>query len=353
MKIIDRYLGRTVIISSLMTLLILMLISGFFAFIDEIGDIHGDYTAIKALEYVLSALPSLGYELFPTAILLGALLSMGAMASHSELIVLRAAGISLVRITGSVLKAGLLLMLIGILLGEVIAPVAEQHGQKIRTAAQTSSTAIHSRNGIWTKQKKDFVQIGKVFPDMRLVDVTIYTFGEHSHLARMIRAKEASYQGDTWDLKDVTITVFEETSFRQKRLAQMTWRGLVEPSMFDALTVEAPFLSIISLYKYIKHLKQSKQDAAQYELAFWMKIFKPFSALIMLLIAMPFLFGSLRSSSMGQRLLVGVLLGLGFHMFNQALNHIGVGYGLNPIMSAALPSLVFATGGIIALRKIF
>jgi len=353
MKIIDNYLGRAVIFSSMMTLFILMLISGFFAFIEELGDIHGEYTALKALEYVLSVLPRLGYELFPTAILLGTLMSLGAMASHSELIVLRAAGLSLTRITVAVLKAGLFLMLIGIILGEVVAPVAEQHGQQIRTAAKTSSVAIRAKNGIWSKQKKNFIQIGQVYPDMRLADVTIYAFGEHSRLLRMIKAKSATYHDDTWDLNDVTITVFEKKSFRQKQVGQMAWRGLVEPSMFDALTVKAPFLSIISLYKYVNYLKQSGQDAAQYELAFWMKIFKPFSALIMLLIAMPFLFGSLRSSSMGQRLLVGVLLGLGFHMSNQALNHIGVGYGLNPVMSAALPSMVFAMGGIIALRKIF
>jgi len=353
MNIIDRYLGRAVLIGSSLAFLVLISLTSFFVFIEQLGDLKGDYTVFKALEYVLFILPGKGYELFHTSILLGSLMSLGSMASNSELLVLRAAGMSVARITWPVLKAGLLLMLFGAFLGEVVAPPAEQYAQKLRTAAITGSTSIHSGQGIWSKNKQNFIRIGIVFPNAELADVEVYTFDDKHRLVTILDAKRAVYSASAWQLQDVTETVFSERSFEQKHFDERKFETLIQPEMLETLSVDEQNLSMISLFRYMQYLKNNQLDAAQYELAFWMKLVKPFSALIMLLIAMPFVFGSLRSSSVGQRLLVGVLLGLGFHMFNQALNYIGVGYGLNAVVSALLPSLLFAAGGMWALKKVF
>jgi len=353
MKIIDRYLARAVLAGSLLAFLVLLSLSAFFTFIDQLGDLKGDYTALRAFEYTLFILPRKGYEMFHTAILLGTLLSLGSLANNSELIVLRAAGISIARIAWSVMKAGLLLMLLGVLIGEVLAPPAENHAQKIRTTAMSGSQSIHSGSGIWSKNGQNYIKIGQVYPGSRLVDIAIHTFDSNHHLTSTIRARHAVYSEQGWELKDVTETVFGTRSFTQKHEANRHWDALVEPEMLDTLTVKAQNLSMLSLFRYVQHLKQNKLDAAEYEQAFWTKMFKPLSVLIMLLIALPFVFGSLRTTSVGQRLLVGVLLGLGFHLFNQALNHIGVGYGLNAIASALLPSLLFAAAGLWALKRIF
>ncbi len=353
MNIIERYLGRAVLMGSLLAFLVLIALSGFFVFIDQLGDLRGDYTVFKALEYMLFVLPGKGYELFHTAILLGSLLSLGSLASHSELIVLRAAGMSISRITIVVIKTGIVLMLFGVFIGEVVAPPAEQHAQKLRTAAITGSTSIQSGQGIWSKNKQEFVQVGKVFPDEVLTDVVVYSFNEKAELNSIIKAERAEYRQKQWQLQGVTETLINKQGFSQKHYPQRQRDKLIQPEMLDTLSVKEQDLSIVSLFRYMQHLKSNQLDASKYELAFWMKLVKPFSALIMLLIAMPFVFGTLRSSNVGQRLLVGVLLGLGFHMFNQALNYIGVGYGLNPVISALLPSLLFAFGGIWALKKVF
>jgi len=352
MRIIDRYLGKAVLTGSLLAFLVLLSLSAFFTFVDQLGDIKGDYTALKAFEYMLFVLPRKGYELFHTSILLGTLLSLGSLANSSELIVLRAAGLSVMRITWSVMKAGLLLMLLGTILGEVVAPPAENYGQRMRTSAISGSQSIHSGSSVWSKNGQHYIQVGQVFPGSRLSDVNIYTFDNDHHLAHIIRASHAIFDGNTWQLEGVVKTEFEQRSFVQKQFATMQWDALVQPEMLDTLTVKAQNLSITSLFRYVQYLKQNQLDATQYELAFWMKLVKPFSVLIMLLIALPFVFGSLRATSVGQRLVVGVLLGLGFHLSNQALNHIGVGYGLNAIVSAVLPSLLFATAGLWALKRV-
>jgi len=353
MNIIERYLGRAVLLGSLLAFLVLIALSAFFVFIDQLGDLRGDYTVFKALEYMVFVLPSKGYELFHTAILLGSLLSLGSMASHSELIVLRASGMSITNITAVVIKAGILLMLFGVFLGEVVAPPAEQYAQKLKTAAITGSTSIQSGQGIWSKNKQEFVQVGKVFPDDILTEVVVNRFNDQHELISIIKASRAEFKNDHWQLQEVTETLINKQGFTQKHYALRERNKLIEPEMLNTLSVKEQDLSIVSLYRYVQHLKNNQLDASKYELAFWMKLVKPFSALIMLLIAMPFVFSTLRSSSVGQRLLVGVLLGLGFHMFNQALNYIGLGYGLNAIVSAVLPSLLFTFGGILALKRVF
>jgi len=353
MIIIDRYIGKSVLAGSLMALLVLLSLSAFFTFVDQLGDLKGDYSAFKAFEYTLFILPRKGYELFHTSILLGTLMSLGSLANNSELIVLRAAGLSIARIAFSVMKAGLLLMLLGIFLGEVVAPSAENHAQKIRATAISGSQSIRSGSAVWSKNKQNYIKIGNVYPDSRLSDIGIYTFDERHNLVRIIRAKHAVYKESTWHLKSGIETLFEKQRFTQKQFDVKQWDDLVQPEMLDAITVKAQNLSIVSLFRYVQYLKKNQLDAAQYELAFWVKVVKPFSVLVMLLIALPFVFGSLRSTSIGQRLVVGVLIGLGFHLFNQALNHIGVGYGLNPVLSALLPSLLFVLAGTVALKRIF
>lgn len=349
MKVLDRYLARAVISGSLLAFMVLLALAGFFTFIDQLGDLKGDYTALKALEYVVYLLPRKGYELYHTAILLGTLLSLGSMSSNSELTVIRSAGVSIARISWSVMKAGFLLMILGVLLGEVLAPQAEQRAQKLKTAAITGVTSIHKGKGIWSKNKRDFIQVGQVFPDARLTDITIFQFDDNYYMSRTIKAERARYENEKWLLFDVTETIFSNNAFTQKKHQQLDWQGLLQPEMLDTLSVKVQNLSMLSLYR----LRQSQQNVSTYELAFWMKVIKPFSVIIMLIIALPFVFGSMRTTSVGQRLLVGVLLGLGFHMFNQALNHIGIGFGLNAIVSAVLPSVLFAMAGLFALRRIF
>jgi lipopolysaccharide export system permease protein len=352
MKIIDRYLARTVLTGSFLAFLVLLALAAFFAFIDQLGDLRGGYTVLKAMEYVFFVLPTKSYELFHTAILLGSLMSLGAMANNSELIILRTAGISIAQIAFSVIKAGVILMLFGIFLGEVVAPPAEQHAQKLKTAAITGSDTIQSGNGIWSKNRQEFVHVGQVYPDAVLTGVEIYSFNEKHQLISTLKVERATFKDPVWQLEKVTETIFQERNFKQNYYPSMERDKLVQPEMLDTLSVKEQELSLLALYRYIRHLSENQLDSSKYELAFWMKVIKPFSVIIMLLIALPFVFGSLRSSSVGQRLLIGVLLGLGFHMFNQALNYIGVGYGLNAIVSAALPTLLFAIAAIWSIRRI-
>jgi lipopolysaccharide export system permease protein len=189
-------------------------------------------------------------------------------------------------------------------------------------------------------------------PDLRVQDVKIYNFDDKHQLRSILSAKEGEFGNGVWNLRQVEDVRFEGNGFTRTTLEHLAWESLIHPETLESLAVSPNFLPMPALYQYITYLQDNRLDASRYELAFWIKLVKPFSALIMLLIAMPFVFGPLRSVGVGQRLLVGILLGLGFHLFNQALNYTVLGYGLNPLISALLPSLLFTVGGVLAIRKL-
>ena len=126
----------------------------------------------------------------------------------------------------------------------------------------------------------------------------------------------------------------------------------MNPDLFNVVTVKPGNMSALDLYRYSEYLQNNELDASHYLVAFWIKVITPVSSLVMLLIAMPFVFGSQRSGGAGQRVLVGLLLGIGFFMANRIMNHLGQVYGMPPFMSAALPVILVAIAGTLAIKRV-
>ncbi|MDZ7622027.1 MAG: LptF/LptG family permease [Candidatus Competibacteraceae bacterium] len=111
-------------------------------------------------------------------------------------------------------------------------------------------------------------------------------------------------------------------------------------------------LSIRELWVYVDYLERNGLDAQSYRLALWRKLLAPLSYLAMLVIAMPFVFGPQRTAGVGQRLLIGLLLGLVFFLLNYLLGNVVLLYGFPPLVGASLPTLLFMGGGLYALHRL-
>jgi lipopolysaccharide export system permease protein len=352
MRILDRYVAATVIKGSLLTLFVLVAIGAFFTFLGQLGDLERAYGVLQAVFYVLLTIPRQAYEIFPTAVLLGSLLSLGNLAANSELVVMRAAGLSVKRVAWSVMQGGFLLMVFAAALGELVAPGSEQYAQNLRTSALSGYITLQSEYGFWARDGSSFVNIRRVLPGARLEDIYIYDYGPDEQLRSVTHAASAQYHDGKWlldDIRESQISVDRVTTRVQK---SAEWRSLLNPELLDVLSVDPEDLSAWSLYKYVAYLKNNNLDAKRYQLAFWVKVVTPLSTLVMLLITVPFVFGPLRSSGAGLRILVGVMVGMGFYLMNQTLNRLGIVYGLSPLISAVAPSLLFAVGGLLAMKKV-
>ncbi len=353
MRVLDRYIGISVILSILITLVILVVLVGFVTLMDELGAVgSGDYSTGDAFYYVLLILPRRAYEVFPMAVLLGSLVGLGGLANHSELIAMRAAGVSLARIIGSVLKSGMVAMLVVLLIGEAIAPNTEQYAERMRASKMSQQITLKSEYGFWARDGASFVNIRQILPGSQLIDIYIYEFSEERELLVSSHAAFAQYQDEKWSLRDIEQTRFLADRVESRHLDEATWDSLLNPNILNVVVVRPTMLPVWGLYQYIDFMHENGQEATTYEVAFWSKVIMPLVTLVMVFLAVPFVFGVLRSVGIGQRIFAGSLLGLAFFLLNKVLGHMAVVYSLNPLFAAAVPGLVFLAIGFWFVRRI-
>jgi len=353
MRIIDNYIAKTVISGAFMVLLVL---GSLFAFVDFISELDyvgkGQYSIFQAAMYVLYSLPKRLYEIFPTAVLIGSLLSLGTLAGNSEFTVMRAAGVSIMRIVFSVLRGGFILLIFVALIGELVVPASERYAQTLRAQHLEQSVSLAEAGGFWARDGQRFLYVGYVFPEMNLGKVNIYELSKNNQLKRVTRAETAQYKDGLWKLENIRQTEFTDNGVEGRSIKSEMWQTLLNPDLFNVVSVEPDNMSAMDLYKYSDYLKNNDLDASHYELAFWIKIFTPLSSLVMLLIALPFIFGSQRSSGAGNRMLVGLLLGIGFYLLNRTVNHLGQVYHIYPLISASAPMILVAIASFYSLRRV-
>lgn len=352
--IIDRYIMRSIVKGTLGALFVFATLFVFIDFVRQLEHIGTkDFGLTEAIAFVLLSLPKKLYELSPSIILLGGLISMGTMATHSELVVMRSSGITVARIIRSVLQTGLLLAIMVALMGEFLVPQATNTAKSIRATAMDDQVLVGGEHGLWARDGNRYYNVKMVMPDMQLERISIYELDKNRKLVRSSSARRAYFEGGRWVLKGVRHSEFSETGVKTSRKASEEWPSLIKTDLFEVLKLEPEDMSAHSLVQYSKYLEENELDAAVYKLAFWVKLFTPLACLVMLLIAIPLVFTATpRSGGTGQRVIIGLLLGILFFVFNRAINHLGIVYGLMPVFSASIPLLVVATISIFSIRRI-
>lgn len=352
-SLVDRYIGVTVTLGVFAVLLLLLVLMGFFELLAELDDVERGYTTVKAFGYVALILPRYAYELFPVATLLGSLIGLGSLASHAELTAMRAAGVSVARIMFAVMKAGLLLLLLVVLVGEYLAPLSEQQAQRMKMESLAEQVTLQTRYGFWSRAGDSYVNVREILPDGRLGDIAIYQYDGAQRLLRALHAELATYQTDgLWLLEGVRESEFLDQRIRVVTQDKLDWETLLEPRVLDVVRVKPQMLPVWDLWRYIRFLQQNGQDASNYAVAFWNKLLAPLVTLVMLFLSLPFVFGPLRSVGIGQRVFTGAIIGIVFYLLNKSFSYMAVVYGLAPWLATALPTLLFFSVGIWFLRRV-
>lgn len=354
MKTLDRYIGRTVVLNTLLVLFVVTALLSVFSLIRQLDDVgRGNYDLITAIYYVVLNTPTSVYRMFAFCVLIGCLLGMGAMAGHSELIVMRAAGISVKRIVLSTLKSGFLLMVLVALMGEFVVPPAERYAQSLRLEALSQKVSVNSRHGLWARDDKRFINVRTVMPDLRLRDITVYHYKETGRIDYAVHIDMAKQNSDgSWLMDNVVYSRFAYQAVTREEVGQEVWPELINPELLRSLSVDPETLSTRELIDHIEYLDGNQLDSERYKLAFWIKIATPISSLVMLVLSMPFVFGSLRSTGSGGRIFMGILLGLGFVLVNELITRLGLVYGMPAVLSAFLPVTGFGVLAFIGLRRV-
>lgn len=351
-KILDLYIARTLLTSIASTLAVLVGLSALIKFVEQLRRVgQGDYDMIVAGLYVILSLPRDIEQFLPMATLLGGLIGMGILAQSSELVVMQAAGMSRRQITISASKSIIFVILAMMAIGEYVTPRSESKAKEIRTEALSGGSLLASESIIWAKDGNNFVSISEVVNQNSLRNIDVFVFDDDLHLQQILNAGTADFKSEYWQLGDVTQTVLSETNIESNTIEDMQWQSSLTPDKLGIVAVKPEALSIQGLYDYVQYLINNGQDSARYELAFWRKVIQPVTVVVMLLLALSFIFGPLRSVSTGARIVMGVVAGFGFFITNEVFGQVSLVFQMSPILGACLPSIIFTGIATILLNR--
>lgn len=362
MNILNRYLFTTILYTTALVFLVLVGVHLFVNFVGEIQDIgKGDYNLFRAVLYVLLSAPQQLYDLFPMILLTGAMIGLGTLANHHELIAMRTAGISFEGIAKMLLQVTLAMVLVVTIIGEGIGPSAKHYAELTKAIEKSGGGALETTKGIWLKQDDYFIHIQKVLPGSQLQGINIYQVNADQQVTKVIFAESAFRQDKHWFLQhvrqtnlDVNIERGANAQVTSEIIEQMPWKIRFSPHFFTIANVRPEEMSLYELQRYVKETRHSSKKISDFELAFWQRLLRPLAACVMTLLAIPFVFrSSHRQTTLGGRLLLGIAIGFMFYLLNETVGSLAIVYQWPIFFAALFPILLFAGIGFWMVRKTF
>lgn len=351
MRRLDRYVGGTVLSSILLVLAIIVGLDAMTAFIDESQKTTENYTFFDVTSYVLLTIPGRIYEYVPFAALIGCLIGLGQLASSSEIVVMRSAGVSVARLVWIVMQPTLLVALSGFLIGEYVAPQAEQVAQSQKAIALSRGEGILGSRGLWNREGNTYMSFNTVEANGVVHGINLLQFNDSREMQSSLRAERAVYQGGHWLMEKVIETHFTSWETTQSQHITRRWETGITPELLTMVVVAPEQLPAKDLYRYSRYLFQQGLDSDDYRLALWKKLLQPLAIAGLVLVAISFIFGPLRDGTMGFRIFVGVIIGIIFRTLQDLLGPASLVFGFSPVYAALFPILICVVAGVLMLRK--
>ncbi|HSY27625.1 MAG TPA: LPS export ABC transporter permease LptG, partial [Burkholderiaceae bacterium] len=348
----------------------------FFDLMTELKSVgQGDYRLPHAFMYVGLGIPNYINQFMPIAVLIGTILTLVQFAARSEFTIMRASSMSTVMIGWTLIKIGVVYVLITFLFGEVIAPVTSEMADRLRAEKLGASGSQEFRSGQWTKdlirsKGVDGTVIGSRILNVRdvrhgeLKGIVAYEFDRDFHLLTLTTAARAEYQGgNVWRLIDVTETrfanaVLDATVSSQDIAAATTNIHLASKDLVSELTPkilrvsasDPDNMTAYSLALYSAHLAENSQSTALYDIAFWKKIINPFANLVMMALALPFAYLHTRAGGTSLKAFIGIMIGVSFVLIKNLFSFMGLLATWPPFFIAILPSALYLLAAGVMLR---
>lgn len=351
--IIQRYLILTIIKATLIVLFIAFAVDLFIEFANEIKSIgDGGYTLTKALLYVPMILPADLYTLFPMIGLLGVLIGLGTLASSNELLVMRASGLSLFNMMRAVFISALLIGVFAFSIGEFLAPPLSLQAKNLKQEAITGNQVVETQQGVWMHVGDDFFNIAHIADRTRWFGVMRYHFNHQNKLLSEAWAKVVEYHNKQWIASSVSETQLFNDHTQAQQLDLQIWSIGLTPNALAYGFDDAQQMTLLKLHEFIHYRAQAKLPLNHYSLDFWQRIFQPLAMLVMMMLAIPFVFVSARSGTLGGRVLIGIIVSMSFYLLSQLFGQFSIVYRLYEWVGAFLPIMLFFILSVYLLRRV-
>jgi len=353
MKTISRYLTRQIFVGLLLASAVLLPLFAFMDLLEQLEDVgQGTYETSDAFVYVALLLPRRLIQLAPFIALLGNVVALGRLAMYHELISLRAAGLSPARISLESLRVGLILVAIMALLEQFVAPPLQQEAILKRSAALEQSTELGRDLGIWSRDESNILRVGRMPHKRRALDIEILGFDSAGLMKNYIHAEWADIvDNNRWTLHKVTVKQVDGQSVESRQKASMVWKPFLDAGQIETLTKPPESLSPAELFQHVRFLRSTGQEAEAYSLALWRKPGAMLTTIAMILLSVPFVFGSVRTG-LGARLVLAGLTGIAVYLLDQIIANAGLLLNMNTAAVALLPGTLLTGLAVIWLRRV-
>jgi lipopolysaccharide export system permease protein len=380
---LDRYIAGAVFSAMLLVLLVLGGLDLLFTIVDELGETEGGYGTVAAIQFVLLKTPRHLYELLPATALIGALAGLGMLAGTNELVSIQAAGWSRGRISWAVLQPTLVVMVLGLVLGEFLAPPLELQAEVNKALARGQTVGL-SRFGHWQRDGNTYVHFNALEANGTLIGVSLFVFDDKQRLLQQLTAARAQYLppaaavdkpllslpsvsavepvDQRWLLLSGSLLEFnyqvrsqtdpsELVINTQSTFAEKPWLLDLSQETLQEVVIDPDRMSISNLWRSAKRFTQQGLDAAPYQLGFWKKALQPLNTLVLVLIAISFIFGPLRAVSMGSRVFTAISLGLVITILQKLVQSLSAVYGFSPLLAVLAPIALCLVIGVGLLKR--
>ena len=344
MSTLGNYVIRTVLGYTGLVMLMLLALGALFLFIGQQDDIGtGGYTALAAAKFVALNLPSYLFDLLPVGALIGALLGLGNLARGSELIVMRASGVTTARFCAWLGAAGVLLGVLMFVLGEFIAPPLQKYANQLRVFSKYSEFSFAGDRGTWARDGDTIISVDQQSASTRYGGVQLFHFDRERRLISVGRAESASLDAENrWRLENFAATRFVEGGTAIERAPAKEVRSSLSADFLGLAVVEPESMALRDIVAYVGHLRHNDLETRAFETAFWSRIARMTALILVLMLALPFAFGPMRSSGQGARAVVGILIGAAYVLLSRTLESSGELFALPPWVVGWLPTVALA-----------
>ncbi len=338
------YMAKMFIIRTLAVLALLVLVLQALDLLGESGKIlaQAGNGEAELWTYVSLRAPQLVARFLPFSVLLGTIITLATLNQNSEVISMKAGGLSAHQILAPLIVASMGVALVSFVFNEtLVAPATARLTQWEKVEYGPIPAESNIRTNVWVRDGNDLINARTVIgrgDTVRLQGVTIFNRTENE-LNSLMQGDEARFTGSGWLLTNVTR--FDVSTGTEEKNPELLVGKTIRPDQFTLSNVDADSLSIFDLRNAISELEQAGRPTMSLEAGWWHKISGPMSSILMPLLGAVAAFGLARSGQLFIRAVIGMALGFAYFVadnFALAMGNIGA---YPALLAAWAPFLLF------------
>ena len=296
-----------------------------------------------AFKYIILQLPEVAYNQVSAVILLGCVLGMGHLATTGQLIILRASGISILKITWLTLKNAIIFFILITMVGELLAPTLTSYSENERSKALGQNSLSSSQDGFWIRDGDNFINVENNVDGSLFNGITVIEVNKSNKIERVVNSQSAIFDGQNINMDSTNIFSIDSTKslddidLKERNLYKK--RVAFDQDLINSLEKEPKDLSTFTILKQIQFLTDNKLRAEVFEVELYKRLVKPITLIAMILLAMLFIFGSTRDATLGRKIFFGVAIGLSFELISRIGGALALSFDFSPILSTFVPAI--------------